>query len=54
VIEARLKTGGTEADAWRKRQLALMGGISQFIIMKGLKAAGSPLRGLRDDTPIFP
>ncbi|MDR2676398.1 MAG: transposase, partial [Opitutaceae bacterium] len=31
VIEAQLKTGGPEADAWRKRQLALMGDISQFM-----------------------
>ncbi|OAM89392.1 transposase [Termitidicoccus mucosus] len=35
VIEAQLKTVGPEADAWRKRQLALMGDISQF--MKLLK-----------------
>jgi hypothetical protein len=35
VIEAQLKTGGPDADAWRKRQLALMGDISQF--MKLLK-----------------
>jgi REP element-mobilizing transposase RayT len=35
VIAAQLKTGGTEADAWRKRQLALMGDVSQF--MKLLK-----------------
>jgi hypothetical protein len=31
VIEAQLKTGGPDADAWRKRQLALMGDISQFM-----------------------
>ncbi|OAM91423.1 transposase [Termitidicoccus mucosus] len=31
VIEVQLKTGGPEADAWRKRQLALMGDISQFM-----------------------
>ncbi|WP_334319762.1 transposase [Termitidicoccus mucosus] len=31
VIEAQLKTGGPEADTWRKRQHALMGDISQFM-----------------------
>jgi REP element-mobilizing transposase RayT len=31
VIEAQLKTGGPEADAWRKRQLSLMNDLSQFM-----------------------
>jgi REP element-mobilizing transposase RayT len=31
VIEAQLKTGGPDAGAWRNRQLALMGDISQFM-----------------------
>ena len=35
VIEAELRSGGPEGDAWRKRQLALMGDVSQF--MKLLK-----------------
>jgi hypothetical protein len=35
VVEAQLKTGGTDADAWRKQQLALMNDVSAF--MKLLK-----------------
>ena len=35
VIEAELRSGGPEGDAWRNRQLALMGDVSQF--MKLLK-----------------
>jgi putative transposase len=35
VIKAQLKSGGDEADLWRKRQLAMMGDVSQF--MKLLK-----------------
>lgn len=31
VIKAELKTGGPEGDAWRARQLALMGDISPFM-----------------------
>ncbi len=31
VIEAELRSGGPEGDAWRKRQLALMGDVSQFM-----------------------
>jgi REP element-mobilizing transposase RayT len=35
VVEAQLKAGGTDADAWRKQQLALMNDVSAF--MKLLK-----------------
>jgi REP element-mobilizing transposase RayT len=35
VVEAQLKAGGPDADAWRKQQLALMNDVSQF--MKLLK-----------------
>ncbi|MDR1011172.1 MAG: transposase, partial [Opitutaceae bacterium] len=35
TIEAQLKTGGPDADAWRKQQLALMNDVSAF--MKLLK-----------------
>lgn len=31
VIAEQLKNGGTEADAWRKRQTALMGDVSQYM-----------------------
>ncbi len=31
VIEAQLKTGGAEAEVWRRRQLALMGDVSAFM-----------------------
>ncbi len=31
VIQAQLKTGGPEAELWRKRQLALMGDVSAFM-----------------------
>jgi putative transposase len=31
VIEAQLSNGGPEAVAWRKRQLALMGDVSQYM-----------------------
>jgi REP element-mobilizing transposase RayT len=35
VVEAQLKAGGSDADAWRKQQLALMNDVSAF--MKLLK-----------------
>ncbi|MDR1012148.1 MAG: transposase [Opitutaceae bacterium] len=35
VVESQLKTGGLDADAWRKQQLALMNDVSAF--MKLLK-----------------
>ena len=31
ALVEQLKTGGPEADAWRQRQLALMGDVSQFM-----------------------
>jgi REP element-mobilizing transposase RayT len=31
VIESHLKSGAPEGEAWRKRQLALMGDVSQFM-----------------------
>jgi REP element-mobilizing transposase RayT len=31
IVEAQLKAGGPDADAWRKQQLALMNDVSAFI-----------------------